>query len=157
MLETIRQYAREQLMTMGEAEAARHAHAAWCLTLAEEAEIAVSGPDQAAWLDRLEEEHANVRAALARGLEGTDPEISLRLGAALWRFWEVRGYLSRDEAGWSGRWPSRVDRPSPGPRLSTTWGTPISISRTMAGLAPAMTRRWRSAATAMIRRGSPGR
>jgi predicted ATPase/DNA-binding CsgD family transcriptional regulator len=93
MLETIREYGLDQLSASGEAEATRLAHAAWYLGLAEAAEPLLAGPDQALWLDRLETEHPNLRAALAWSLDRIGDETALRLGTALWRFWEVRGHL----------------------------------------------------------------
>jgi predicted ATPase/DNA-binding CsgD family transcriptional regulator len=93
MLETIREYGLDQLDASGEAEAARRAHATWFLGVCERAEPLLSGPTQAAWLDRLEIEHPNVRAALAWSLDRADDEVALRFGASLWRFWEVRGHL----------------------------------------------------------------
>jgi non-specific serine/threonine protein kinase len=94
MLETIREYALEQLVIVGEADEIRHRHAAWCLALAERAEPALfHGPYQPRWLTRLAAESANLRAALAALLD-TDPEAGLRLAAALPRFWFIRGRLS---------------------------------------------------------------
>src|SRR5207249_8019695 len=64
MLETVREYAAELLETGGEAEATRRRHAAHFVALAESAEPELRGPSQAAWLDRLEADHDNFRAAL---------------------------------------------------------------------------------------------
>jgi non-specific serine/threonine protein kinase len=93
MLETIREYALEQLAASDEAGEIRLAHAKYYLALAEEAETRLVGPHQPAWLARLEEEHDNLRAVLAWAVEGGDPEIGLRVAAALWRFWFTRGHL----------------------------------------------------------------
>ena len=65
MLETVREYARERLEASGEADDIRRRHAAWFLALAETAEPELVGPAQERWLDRLEDEHPNLRAALA--------------------------------------------------------------------------------------------
>ncbi len=93
LLEPIRQYAREKLEEGGEAEAAGRRHAEFFLALAEEAELELSGPRQAGWLDRLETEHDNLRAALSWALErGID--LGPRMAGALCRFWHTRGYLS---------------------------------------------------------------
>jgi tetratricopeptide (TPR) repeat protein len=94
MLEPIRQYAEERLDSSGEAEAVRRRHAALFLDLAEQAEPELwGGPNQAVWFGRLETEHDNLRAALRWSLDSGRAEIGLRLGAALWRFWWVRGHL----------------------------------------------------------------
>lgn len=92
LLETVREYAWEQLGASGERPAVQRRHASFCLTLAQDAELHLSGPDQAAWLDRLEDEHPNLRAALAWCREN-EPEWGLRMGAALRTFWRVRGHL----------------------------------------------------------------
>jgi predicted ATPase len=99
MLETIHEYARERLEESGEAEEIGRAHAEYFLALAEEAEPELTGPEQAGWLERLEAEHDNLRAALSRSLEGEDLELRLRLASALSYFWYVRGYWSEGR-GW---------------------------------------------------------
>src|SRR5205085_1994646 len=78
----------------GEAEVLRGRHAAYYLALAEQAEPALTGAEQAGWLERLEREHNNLRAALRWAQDGGEGEIGSRLAAALWRFWYVRGHLS---------------------------------------------------------------
>ncbi len=94
LLETVRQYAQEKLLDAGEAEIVRRRHRDWFLSLAEQAASELMGPRQAAWLDRLEEEHDNLWTALEWSLGSDKVEAGLHLAAALWRFWEVRGYLS---------------------------------------------------------------
>jgi predicted ATPase/DNA-binding CsgD family transcriptional regulator len=101
MLETIREYGLEVLASAGEAQATHEAHAAYYLALAEEAEPQLVGPQQTVWLNRLEQEHDNLRAAMRWSLEqvGGDEgeqnrEMALRLGAALRRFWMIRGHIS---------------------------------------------------------------
>ena len=94
MLETIHEYAREKLEESGEAEEVRRRHAEHFLTLAEEAYPELKGPDQLEWLERLEAEHDNMRAALSWALGRKEVEVALRLGGALWWFWWVRGYHS---------------------------------------------------------------
>lgn len=94
LLETVRQYARDRLLEEGEGEDARRRHGEFFLRLAEEAEPALRGPEQAVWLDRLEEEHDNLRAALLWSAESGEAEAGLRMGAALQRFWHVRGHFT---------------------------------------------------------------
>ena len=95
MLELVRRYGLERLEESGEAERVQERHARYYLTLAEQAAPALQGAQQAAWLERLENEQDNLRWALGLSLERGDAETALRLGAALWRgFWYVRGYLS---------------------------------------------------------------
>ena len=93
MLETIREYAREQLAASGRAGDAQRRHAAWYTALAEEAAGNVMSTDKRIYLDRLEIEHDNLRAALTWATSAGEAETALRLGAALWRFWQMRGYL----------------------------------------------------------------
>ena len=94
MLETIREYAREKLKASGEEAMTKRAHAAYCLVLAEEAPAEQSGPEGAEWLERFALEHDNFRAGLEWLTESGDAEWGLRLGAALFRFWETREYLT---------------------------------------------------------------
>jgi len=98
MLETIREYGLECLAASGEMQATRQAHAAYYLRLTEEAEQQLLGAEQVLWLDRLEREQDNVRAALSWLIESGELETALRLGGALWRFWWMRGHLSEGRA-----------------------------------------------------------
>ena len=93
MLETIREYAVERLEESGDGDELRRRHADYFLALAEEAEPNLRG-SPGDWLDRLEAEHDNFRAALDR-LEASDEnERGLRLAGALWRFWYLKGHLA---------------------------------------------------------------
>jgi predicted ATPase/DNA-binding CsgD family transcriptional regulator len=94
MLETIREYAQECLEASGEEDIARHAHAKFYLRLAEEAEPELRKTQQVLWLERLEQEHDNLRAALHWLTAQEEDEKALRICAALWRFWVARGHLS---------------------------------------------------------------
>lgn len=96
MLETVRERAAE-LLDDAERAALERGHAAHFLRLAEEAEPQLLGAEQALWLNRLEAEHDNLRAALEfcrTNGDGLAAETGLRLAGALWRFWQVRGYLN---------------------------------------------------------------
>ena len=94
MLETIREYALERLAGSADEKLARRAHAAYCLVLAEE-QVSESADAQAgAWLDRFEDEHDNFRGALDALTREGNADWGLRLGAALFRFWEMREHLA---------------------------------------------------------------
>jgi non-specific serine/threonine protein kinase len=107
LLDTIREFAGEQLEASGEREDLRSRHAQYYGALAETAEPALSGPDQAAWLERLEREHDNFRAALAHAAERGQHEAGLALAAALGRFWERHGY-STEALSWLSRFVDRA-------------------------------------------------
>ncbi|MBI2298762.1 MAG: tetratricopeptide repeat protein [Armatimonadetes bacterium] len=93
MLDTIRAFAAERLE---EPAAARQRHFAHFLALASEGQAALERGDEAAWLDRLEAERENFRAAFDSALEH-EPEGALRLAGALWRYWLVRGHWAEAE------------------------------------------------------------
>ena len=94
MLETIREYAREKLEVSGEEAPTKRAHAAYCLVLAEEAPAEQTGTQSAGQMGHFVAEHGNFRAALEWLTDTGDAEWGLRLGAALFRFWEAREYLT---------------------------------------------------------------
>ena len=98
MLETIREYALERLGERGEAGATQQAHAQYYLALAETAAPALHGPQQIAWFDRLDEEQANLRVALAWLLATRQVTDTLRLAGALHWFWHVRGHFAEGRA-----------------------------------------------------------
>jgi tetratricopeptide (TPR) repeat protein len=98
MLETIREYALEQLGASGESEVLRQQHAAYYLAVAELAEPELRGPEQIVWLKRLEQEHDNLRAALRWAAERGAAEVGVRLAAALWWFWWT--YLVTEGRTW---------------------------------------------------------
>lgn len=93
MLETLREYGRERLLEAGEAEDTDERHARWFLELAERLAPSLTGRDQRASLDRLERESDNLRAALRWAIDRRAVELGMRLAAALWRFWQMRGHI----------------------------------------------------------------
>jgi len=98
MLETIREYALERLEASG-AATVRRRHAEYYLALAERAEPQRWGAEQSVWLDRLELEHDNLRAALVWALDSSaadthDAEAGASSAGSLWYFWAMRGYLN---------------------------------------------------------------
>jgi len=94
MLETIHEYAREKLADQGDAEQLARRHGDYYLALAEQAKPQLEGPDAVEWLERLDDEHDNLRAALEYYNAAADSERELRLATALWRFWYQRGHVS---------------------------------------------------------------
>ncbi|CAA9538149.1 MAG: hypothetical protein AVDCRST_MAG73-1622 [uncultured Thermomicrobiales bacterium] len=121
MLETIREYGLERLEEHGQAALARDAHAAHFLHLAEEAKPQLTGADQVTWLDRLESEHDNLRAALTWwGSTGQAEET--RLAGTLWRFWWVRGYLNEGRRWLEGALERGAARGAP-PDADALFGT----------------------------------
>jgi predicted ATPase/class 3 adenylate cyclase len=137
MLETIREYALERIDTCGETETLRRQHATCFLALAEQAEPELYGAEQRIWLERLEAEHDNMRAALAWSRQelsmknealrniaadescsmlndqfATPQEIGLRLAAALWVFWWKHGYFSEGRT-WLAAALERADAGAP--------------------------------------------
>jgi len=93
MLETIREYALEQLAAGRESEVIRRQHAAYYLDLAERAAPQTEGPESRWWLERLDADHDNLRQALS-WFADHDPTAGLRLGAALTVFWRARGHAA---------------------------------------------------------------
>lgn len=121
MLETIRQYAAERLLEAGEVEELRRRHAGWFVAFAEEAEPGLLGADQKTIMDRVEEEHDNLRQSLAWATDSGDgPSIGLRLAGALHRFWLPRGYIAEGR-----RWLEQA--------LSRPGGAPLERVKTLAG------------------------
>jgi predicted ATPase/DNA-binding CsgD family transcriptional regulator len=106
MLETLHEYAREQLEATSEAERIRRNHAAYFLRLAQRAEPQLHGPQQADWLNRLDREHENFRAALGWTYQ-YDIGLGLQLSALLGTFWTRRGHLSEGQE-WLSKMLSRA-------------------------------------------------
>ena len=94
MLETVREYAREQLDACRETELIRQRHAEYFLLLAESAAKEPHAPAQTAGLHVLGAHHDNLRAALTWCIETNATELGLRLGGSLWQFWYIRGYAT---------------------------------------------------------------
>ena len=93
LLETLRQYGRDRLALRGEADAVRKRHALYFRQLAEDALPHLRGPDEVAWLDRLENDHDNIRQALRWTIDADEAELAQGLAGTLYRFWMIRSYV----------------------------------------------------------------
>ncbi len=97
MLETIREFALEKLAASGEFEKMRERHLAYFLELAEQADTELRGYRTKLWLDRLQDDYNNLRAAFNWGLTmerpGGNKQAALKLAGSLSMFWELRGYF----------------------------------------------------------------
>src|SRR5438477_202162 len=93
MLQTIRDFATERLEESGEAPLIRDRHLKAFIALAQQAQPHLYGPQRKEWLDRLEEDHDNFRAALEWAVTSSNAQDAMRLSAAFWRFWQMRGHL----------------------------------------------------------------
>ncbi len=121
MLEPVRQYSQERLQESGTAEQVRERHARYCLALAQEAEPELEGEDQTQWMDRLEAEHDNLRAALSWALEGGEADLGLRIAGALRLFWVMRGHYS-EARRWYEEGLKKGDSAPPSVRANALFG-----------------------------------
>jgi predicted ATPase/class 3 adenylate cyclase len=121
MLETTRQYAREMLMMSEETRMFRNRHLDYYLRYAELAQSELRGRQQLVWLSLLDLEHDNLRAALEWSLE-TRPELGLRITAALYEFWDTRGYIA-EARKWLDETLSKTKHLEPAPaRVDALFG-----------------------------------
>ncbi len=93
LLESLREYALEQLDHAGQSQAVFRRHLAYILQMVEVSEPGAREPNLPAWMNRLEEEHDNLRAALQRALDFQEYETALRIAGAVWRFWQIHGHV----------------------------------------------------------------
>src|SRR3954447_24038215 len=103
MLETIREFARERLAASHDPDAIGRRHAEWFLALADEAEPFLKGAEQASWLQRLEDEHDNLRSSLDWFFDHGDVDAAVRLAGTLWLFWYTHGHVTE-----ARRWMQRA-------------------------------------------------
>ncbi len=123
LLETMRQYARDRMVASGDVIRWRDRHLAFFVTLAEAAEPHLVAPDQQKWLDLLEKDHDNIRAALQWSREERSADESgLRLSGALWRFWVVRGYVGEGRARLTGFLENKSVQPRSTSRAKALYG-----------------------------------
>jgi predicted ATPase/class 3 adenylate cyclase len=104
LLETVRDYARERLVTAAEADPTMRLHRDWYVELVDQASASFfQGPEPVAWLKRLDVEHDDLRAVLEWCLDQPgEGQVGLRMAAGLWRYWEIRGHLAEGR-GWLDR------------------------------------------------------
>jgi predicted ATPase len=124
MLEVVREYALESLEASGEAKAMRHNHAAYFLALGEKAEPLLQFAESVKWLNRLEEEHDNLRAVLQWSLEN-DTETATRLAAAIRFFWFSHSHIT-EAREWLEKAVSKSRNVSVGVRIKLLNGLGVS-------------------------------
>jgi predicted ATPase/DNA-binding CsgD family transcriptional regulator len=127
MLETIREFAHDALAAGGEEEAARLAHAAYFLDLAERTSDAIADDAPPALLDLIDREHDNLRAALEWSREMGHPDTLLRLASALAFFWYCRGYLQEGQ-----RWLDLALRTPPDDALARPRAWALTVNGMLA-------------------------
>ncbi len=125
MLESIREFAAERLAAAGELADYRRRHARVFVEFAEQCAPELSSESGAGWLDRLECEHDNLRAAFNWAVDEGDVGLAARLCDALWRFWQMRGHLTegRERAETALRMPAQADDRARHARLLSTAGS----------------------------------
>ncbi len=119
LLETIREYCLDKLAETVEGEMVRDRHRDFYVGFAEDEELKLLGREQVVALERLEADHDNLRAALRWCLDRGETEPALRLGSALWRFWDTHGYV-REGREWLDNLLARADA------LPASATTPVS-------------------------------
>ena len=113
MLEPVRQYALEKLEESDEAEEARRRHAGYYLALGERVGRKLKGPEQPTWLDRLETELGNLRAAIGWAIEHGEMEMLARMAWAMWKFWWLRGHRGEGSRRMEEALARKPDLPAP--------------------------------------------
>jgi predicted ATPase len=124
MLETIREFAQERLEGLADASELRDRHAAWCIALGERARpelYARRGPE---WLDRLDAEQANIRAAVEHLLACEDRDGALHLTGAIWLYWAQRGHWIEGRRYLASALALDAEAP-PGRLLDAYWGAAV--------------------------------
>ena len=140
LLETIRRYALDRLGEDGiERQLRADLHLSYFVVFMNEASVEMHGEHQAAWLNRLELEHDNLRSALAWSIgEGDDVISGMTIGGSLWRFWLIRGYFDEGRS-----WLSRLLAADTGAAPSTPRGNVLTgagqLAISQADLGPART------------------
>lgn len=121
MLNVVREYALEQLVNSGESRQMRRLHADTYLRLAQQAASAVATPAQPAWVNRIRQEHENLRIALQWALDTDETETAFRLLGAVWRYWDVLNVWSEARIWMERALTQGASMRTPG-RAETLWG-----------------------------------
>jgi non-specific serine/threonine protein kinase len=124
MLETVREFALEQLVAADEEAMVRDRHASWFVAVAEQARQSIWGEQQRAWVDRLEPEHPNLRAALDWLIGHGAADSAVRLAGGLMGFWFIQGHL-QDGARWLEMALATGDGGDPDARVWALFGAGI--------------------------------
>lgn len=122
MLETVREFGLDQLAEQGDEAATRDRHAAWCLSLSQQAHSGIMGANQRRWVERLEREHPNLRAALTWLSDRGEITSALRVANGLFVFWFLRGYL-REGAAWIERLLPQAEDVEPSDHVWALFGS----------------------------------
>ena len=121
LLETLREYALEQLDIAGQLSQVRRRHASFFLEFVESIEPGPQKPNLSAWMKELEEEHDNLRTALQWALENDEIEHALRIAGAVWRFWQIHGHVEEGSKWMSAILEHAEKQPSTA-RAKALWG-----------------------------------
>jgi predicted ATPase/Tfp pilus assembly protein PilF len=121
MLETLREYALEQLEALGQTQFIHRQHWTYYLQLVESIEPQPKEPDLPVWMKQLEEEHDNLRAALKWTLEQDEAEAALRIAGAVWKLWQIHGHVE-EGVEWMKIILSRSQGHSSEARAKALWG-----------------------------------
>jgi non-specific serine/threonine protein kinase len=147
--ETLRQYARGQLVTRGESDRLDRRHARYFLEFVEEAEPHLVRREQVAWLERLDRERENLRTALGWTVQHQDADTGLRLAGSLWRYWQVRGD-QREGRAWLEQILEMTDpHAAPRPERAKALAAAGALSRAQGDLA--LARPWLEESLALLR------
>jgi predicted ATPase/transcriptional regulator with XRE-family HTH domain len=123
MLEVVREFAAQQLECEPDIEGTSNLrHATYFSSLAESAEPHLEGPGQRLWLQRLEDDHENLRSALGWSVDTDQAEIALRLAGSLWRFWRMRGHVVEGRRWLESALALDLARVPPEVRNKALWG-----------------------------------
>ncbi|MFI8946712.1 BTAD domain-containing putative transcriptional regulator [Streptomyces sp. NPDC053750] len=127
LLESVAAYALERLEEAGETEQGRLRHLIFYVGLAERADPRLRGPDQRRWLQRLDAEHGNLRAALQEAVRRHDAELALRLVNALAWYWYLRGRIGEGRRAFTTALGIRAQAPAATRARAEAWQSGLDL------------------------------